>query len=484
MHRALVPPFSLLLVAALPTALHAQSALQSRVEDVLRSASPGTRFGLVVVDETGTEIVAINPDQRFIPASNTKMFTTAAAFWSLGALDQPDEAGGAAVRIDQTGNQRDVILEGHGDARLSSAPACTVDCLATLADAVAAKTRVVHDVVGDDSLYPDQRWSPGMSWNNIPTKSGTASSALTLDDNELPVTVTPTTPGRPPTVTLPPYYTLENGALTTATGTTTITFDRAPNGTAVRLGGTIAVGDKPEQLRLGIDDPAHYAAWMLRNMLVARGVRVTGNVSVRHRPLTPADDPAIRGGAPAARAPTTTPLARLTPSPLIEDLTLINKVSQNLHAELMLRRIALKNGSGSIADGQVAVRAMLAQAGVPRVAFDFADGSGMSSYNRVTPRGVVTFLRWVSAQPWGTAWRATLPVGGEGMLARRFAGSALDHKVFAKTGTLNATNALSGYMVAKSGRTLTMALYANDVPDRTSAIKAMDAALLLIASQN
>ncbi|MFX7984863.1 D-alanyl-D-alanine carboxypeptidase, partial [Acinetobacter baumannii] len=59
-----------------------------------------------------------------------------------------------------------------------------------------------------------------------------------------------------------------------------------------------------------------------------------------------------------------------------------------------------------------------------------------------------------------------------------------DHKVFAKTGTLNATNALSGYMVAKSGRTLTMALYANDVPDGTSAIKAMDAALLLIASQN
>ncbi|MFZ5794040.1 MAG: D-alanyl-D-alanine carboxypeptidase/D-alanyl-D-alanine endopeptidase [Sphingomonas sp.] len=484
MHRALVPPFSLLLVAALPTALHAQSALQSRVEDVLRSASPGTRFGLVVVDETGTEIVAINPDQRFIPASNTKMFTTAAAFWSLGALDQPDEAGGAAVRIDQTGNQRDVILEGHGDARLSSAPACTVDCLATLADAVAAKTRVVHDVVGDDSLYPDQRWSPGMSWNNIPTKSGTASSALTLDDNELPVTVTPTTPGRPPTVTLQPYYTVENGALTAATGATAITFDRAPNATVVRLGGTIGVSSKPEQLRLGIDDPAHHAAWMLRNMLVARGVRVTGNVSVRHRPVGPGDDPAMRGSAPAARAPAATPIARLTPPPLIEDLTLINKVSQNLHAELMLRRIAIKNGSGSIADGQVAVRAMLAEAGVPRVAFDFADGSGMSSYNRVTPRGVVTFLRWVSAQPWGTAWRATLPVGGEGMLARRFAGSALDHKVFAKTGTLNATNALSGYMVAKSGRTLTMALYANDVPDGTSAIKAMDAALLLIASQN
>ncbi|WP_339561271.1 D-alanyl-D-alanine carboxypeptidase, partial [Pseudomonas sp. EA_65y_Pfl1_P113] len=88
------------------------------------------------------------------------------------------------------------------------------------------------------------------------------------------------------------------------------------------------------------------------------------------------------------------------------------------------------------------------------------------------------------AQPWGAAWRATLPVGGEGTLTRRFAGTALDHRLFAKTGTLNATNALSGYMIAKSGRTLTMAFYANDVPEGASATKAMDAALLLIASQN
>lgn len=481
------PPIALLavlFVALAPTPALSQSALQQRVEAALRSDSPGTRFGLVVTDEDGKTLIAINPDQRFIPASNTKIFTTAAAFWALDGLDLPDQSGGAAVRIEQDGGQRDVILEGHGDARLSSAPDCTVDCLATLADAVAAKTRIVRDVVGDDSLYPDQRWSPGMSWNNIPTKSGTATSALTLDDNELPLTVTPGATGQTPTVTLPPYYTIDNRALTVASGATGVDFDRAPNGMLVRLSGTIAAGTKPEDLRLGIDDPAHYAAWVLRNMLVARGVRVTGAVTTRHRPLAPGDDPAIRGATPAARPPVTVPLARLTPPPLAEDLTHINKVSQNLHAELMLRRIALKAGTGSIADGQVVVRAMLAQAGVARTDFDFADGSGMSSYNRVAPRGVVTFLRWVAAQPWGAAWRATLPVGGEGFLTRRFAGSALDHKLFAKTGTLNATNALAGYLIAKSGRTLTFAIYANDVPDGTSAIKAMDGALLAIAAEN
>lgn len=292
MDRPPIVPLAMLFAAALPMSARGQTTLQQRVEAELRSDSPGTRFGFVVVDQDGTELVAINPDQRFVPASNTKMFTTAAAFWSLGGLDRPDETGGAAVRIDQYGGQRDVILEGHGDARLSSAPDCAVDCLATLADAVAAKTRVVRDVVGDDSLYPDQRWSPGMSWNNIPTKSGTATSALTLDDNELPMTVTPAAPGRPPVVALPPYYTLDNLALTVADGPTMLDFDRAPNGTLVRLGGTISAGAKPEDLRLSIDDPALHAAWTLRRMLLARGVRVTGAATARHRPLAPGDDPA------------------------------------------------------------------------------------------------------------------------------------------------------------------------------------------------
>ena len=483
MNRLTRAAMALPLAIAGPLGAEGPATLQHRVEAALQTAAPGTRFGFVVVDQDGKEVIAINPDQRFIPASNTKIVTTAAAFWSLDAVDRPDPSGGAAVRIEQTGALRDVVLEGHGDARLSSAVDCTIDCLAMLADAVAAQTRVVHDVIGDDSMYPDQRWSPGMSWNNIPTRSGTATSALTLDDNEVAVTVTPAALGEPPGVASAPYYTIQNRARTVASGATAIEFDRAPNGAIVRLTGTIAVGAKPEDLRLGIDDPAQYAAWVLRRMLVARGVRVRGVISVRHRPLGPGDDPAIRGTAAPARPPAVEPLARLVPPPLIEDLTLINKVSQNLHAELMLRRVGLKVGSGSIADGQVVVRAMLAHAGVPRTAFDFSDGSGMSSYNRIAPRGMVTFLRWIAVQPWGTAWRATLPVGGRGTLSRRFAGTALDGKLFAKTGTLNATNALSGYLIAKSGATLTFSIYANDVPDGASATTAMDQALLSVASE-
>lgn len=469
---------AILLVAAAPAA--AQDNLQQRVQAKLAEAGPGTRFGLVVTTEDGTEIVAINPDDRFIPASNTKMFTTAAVFATL-PVDQPDASGGNAVRLEG----RDVVLEGHGDARMSSADDCKTDCLATLADAVAAKTHVVHDVIGDDTLYPDQRWSPGMSWNNIPTRSGTATSALTLDDNELPLTVSATTPGAAPKVEGLGYYTVDNQAVTLAKGPNAIGFDRDPNGMVLRLTGTIPVDGPPANLRLGIDDPAYYAAWRLKALLEARGVRVTGSVSARHRPAMPSDDPSNRMGTPPARPPQQAVLARLVPGPLGEDLTHINKVSQNLHAELMLRRLGIQAGTGSIADGQRVVHAMLEQAGVPRAAYDFSDGSGMSSYNRIAPRGTVKFLRWVAAQPWGAAWRATLPVSGiEGTLGRRFRGTSLEGKVFAKTGTLNATNAISGYLIARSGRTLTFSALANDVPEDVSATRIVDAALVMIAEAN
>ncbi|TFI60077.1 D-alanyl-D-alanine carboxypeptidase/D-alanyl-D-alanine-endopeptidase [Sphingomonas parva] len=475
----------LLLVAAASPAL-SQQPLRQRVEARLAESGPGLRFGLLVTDESGRELVAINPDERFIPASNTKIFTTAAAFATLDGLDQPDRSGGASVRLERPGRgDPDVVLTGHGDARLSSAADCASNCLAALADAVAAATRRVDDVIGDDSLFPDQRWSPGMSWNNIVSRYGTGISALTVDDNELAIRIVPGAMAGPPRLELLPYYDVDNRAVTVAGGASNLSVDRMPGSRLLRLSGTIGADAAAETLRVGVDDPAHFAAWRLRSLLEARGVRVAGKVDVRHRPVGAADDPKHRNGAPPPRPPRPEPLAELTPSPLEQDLVRINKESQNLHAELMMRRLGLVNGTGSIPDGVAAVGAMMERAGAPRTGWDLSDGSGMSTYNRMAPRAVVGLLRWISAQPWGGRWRATLPVGGvDGTLARRFRGTALEGKIFAKTGSINATNALSGYLVANSGRTLTFSSFANDVPEDVAATRAIDAALELIAAEN
>ena len=152
-----------------------------------------------------------------------------------------------------------------------------------------------------------------------------------------------------------------------------------------------------------------------------------------------------------------------------------------MHAELLLRRLddsPVKSSEG----GLKVIYAMLETAGLAPAQFHFADGSGMSTYNRIAPRGMIGFLRWTAAQPWGNRFRATLPVGGvDGTLARRFKGTSLEGRITAKTGTINATNSLSGFLVTRTGRTLTFAAFANDVPEGQRATPAMDKALVLIA---
>ncbi len=464
----------------------AVAPLADRVATILAAAPAGTRYGLLVTDMDGAPLIAIAPDGRFMPGSNTKIYTTATAWSRMAALDATPA--GAGVRLEPAGTgASDVVLVGRGDALLSSAADCARDCLATLADAVAARTRRVRDVIGDDSFLPDQRWSPGMSWNNMPTESGTGISALSLDNNEVSLTVTPGARGSAPTIDGLPYYEIENRVITVAGAESHVDYWRDPAARLVRIFGTIGTQAPPRLLRLGIDDPAHYAAWRMKTLLEARGVRVTGSPVVRHRPLLPADDPAQRKGAPAARPPAQPLLAELPNVSLADEIFTTNKVSQNVYAELLLRRVGALEGSGSIADGQAALSALMAQAGVPEAGYEFADGAGMSTYNRTSPRATATLLGWIANQDWGAAWRNTLPIGGkDGTLRRRFIGTSLEGRIFAKTGSINATRALSGYLLAKSGRMLIFSAIANDVPGDQGGLATgpMDAALVAIAEAN
>ncbi len=473
---ALVQPVATLAQPAAPLAMPA--TLGQQVRATLAAAPQGTRFGLLVTRSNGTVVVSVDPDQRFIPASNTKLFTTALALSRL-----PHAVPGTRVRLDPgPKGKRDVVLIGQGDSRLSSLPDCKDNCLSTLADAVAKETRSVGNVIGDATQFPDQRWSPGMSWNNIGTDSGTAVAALSLDDNELRLVITPTKPGEAPAIAVSPYLTVINEVKTVASGPRELQFETTVNGRVLRIYGRIPVGE-PYRDRLGIDDPAHYAAWTFKRMLAERGVKVRGEARSRYMPLGVDDGPEQRRPLSLLLSPND--LAGLFPQSLLEDIVIINKVSQNLHSELLLRRVALLDGAGSLANGAEAIQTMMTGAGISREGYDFSDGSGMSTYNRVSPRATVGLLRWGAAQPWGKTWRASFPIAGvDGTLRRRFVGTPLAGNLWAKTGTLNATNALGGYFKAASGQELTFAFYANDVPDGQSAIPAMEAVLLLIAASN
>jgi len=153
------------------------------------------------------------------------------------------------------------------------------------------------------------------------------------------------------------------------------------------------------------------------------------------------------------------------------DIAMTNKVSQNLHAELILRTLGrvvadpaatATGNAGSIADGARVVRDFLRHIGVAPDDFFFYDGSGMSANDLVAPRVYTTLLSYAASQPWGEAWKAGFPIGGvDGTLAGRFKSSPLKGKVFAKTGTLNEVNALSGYLTAMSGKSIAFSILVN-----------------------
>jgi D-alanyl-D-alanine carboxypeptidase/D-alanyl-D-alanine-endopeptidase (penicillin-binding protein 4) len=108
------------------------------------------------------------------------------------------------------------------------------------------------------------------------------------------------------------------------------------------------------------------------------------------------------------------------------------------------------------------VRQFLVNAGVEDGDFFLYDGSGMSRDDRIAPRAFTRLLCYASQQPWGAEWRATLPVAGvDGTLENRFKTSPLKGRMWAKTGTLNEANALSGYLTAASGKTLAFSILVN-----------------------
>ena len=473
-----------------------QTPLQTRLDDALTNPEQtGIRWGLVVADMDGTEQISIRAEDRFTPGSNTKIITTMATYHHLEALEDTGLNPGTRVYLEPTGQDTapDLILYGGGDAMLRDASDCERACLAVLADAVAATGIVeISALVGDDTFFPFDRWGIGWSIEDLQYYYGTAVSALSVNDNLVWIDVTPgAAVGDPTGVSWQvgdALYALENDLVTGAEDSDrTLRVQRHPGGETVRVYGSVPAGSPQLSFGLGLDNPARFAASRFRDLLEARGISVE-RIETRHRPLGLQDEALAEGEDRTGLVSQTLPsngtlIATLPASPLRESLMRISKDSENMHAEIAIRRLGLINGTGSRDFGRAALKDFLEDAGVSDIAMTLEGGSGMSVYNRISPRGMVRLLGFAARQPWFEDWLADQPIGGvDGSLERRFKGTALEGKIFAKTGTLNGANALAGVLEARSGRRLLFSIIANDRPPGTrSATPEMDAALVLIA---
>src|SRR5437660_1121184 len=324
--RSVARLLSIVLLLVTPLLAAPVKLLQDRVAGVLSGPELASGFwGIEVVSlSTGKTLYSQNANKLFTPASNTKLFTTAAALALIGADYQFRTTVETTGTLDRYGRLNgDLVLVGRGDPNLSGRELPydlrtqrnddPIQALESLADALVQKgvKFIDDDIVADDSYFAFERYGEGWSQDDLVWADGAPVSALTINDNVVFVNILP--------------------------------------------------ADRPGEKAF---------------------------VSVK---------------------------------PFAEYYRIDNKVSQNLHAEILLRLLGRERGTaGTIEGGLEVLRGFLTQAGIPNDQYVFYDGSGLSRQNLVTPHAIVELLRYNSTQPWGAAYQATFPVPGvRGSLSER-----------------------------------------------------------------
>jgi D-alanyl-D-alanine carboxypeptidase/D-alanyl-D-alanine-endopeptidase (penicillin-binding protein 4) len=428
-------------------------------------------WGLLIVDaQSGETLYEQNADKYFVPASNLKLFTTALALGKLG----PDYRFHTTLETRGTISAEgmltgDLTLVGRGDPNLSNRKFPYVlkeefdgppeKVLAELADALVAKgvKEIAGDIVGDDSYFPRERYPSGWEIDDMVWQYGAAISAIAVDDNTVTLTLTPGERAGDPVLAAvapaTPDFSVQNDVVTSAAEMKPdLALMREPGANLVVVRGTLPAKTTPRKLVLAIVEPAQHAATVLAGLLADRGVKIGGKARAVHVPEAAATEP---------RAV----LAEHVSVPLGDAVKLVNKISQNLHSEMLLRAAARQNGLWNTPeDLEKFPEEFYAAAGILPGDVVQTDGSGLSRRDLVTPRAVVSLLKYAREQPWFETYNASLPVAGEdGSLEDRMKSTAAAGKIHAKTGSLEHVRTRSGYAETPGGRRLIFSFLSNNM---------------------
>lgn len=486
-HRAWIWPLAVGLACTLTWSSPAgagpsDTGLKGALDKVL--ADPrmdGGAVSVVIADATtGERLYQRDGDDRLMPASNTKLATSAAAMAVLG----PEHRYSTDVLA--TGHRRgptlfgDLYLRGSGDPTLLAA-----DYGRLAADIAASGVEsVTGRLVADDTRFDDQRLGRSWAADDESAYYSAQISALTLapdtdyDAGTVVVEVTPgKRPGDRPAVRLTPptdYVRVEIGATTVEKGRPdTLAVSREHGTNTITVDGAVPVGAATSKEWIAVWEPTGYAAAVFADALAEHGVRVHGSTRLG-RP-TP----------PGARL-----LASHRSMPLKELMHPFMKLSNNMHAEALTKTMGHHtSGRGTWEAGLAAIGAQLAEEDVSTSTLRQADGSGLSRMNLFPAEELATLLLSVRDAPWFADWYASLPVACApdravgGTLRSRMCGTPAALNAVGKTGSLTGASALSGYVTDAGGRELVYSVVLNNY--LASSVKSIeDAVVVTLASSD
>ena len=470
--------------------------LQSRIRS--RLFAPELRRGSVGIKivslNTGKLVFEDNSEKYFMPASNMKNFTVAAALEKLTPEFRFVTSVYAPAMPDADGVVKgSVRIFGRGDVSISTAfsEGNYYKGLDELADKIVAAgvKRIEGDLIADETYFTGNPVPGEWEWEDLQWYYGAEISALPINDNAIDLSVKPGPLGYSCNVKVSPFNPIVriiNQCTTSAAGTTrTLRIEKKIDRNIIEITGSLPVGNSGFSGSVTVSRPAELFVALLKERLAAKGVTITGQTRAINKRL--GDEPAVE-------------IAKLESAPLGVIAAKTMKPSQNMYTETLLwtlgeqaRMSAPATPGGGVTAPSTADSAELGIAAVKRFVVGIGvapdgiiqhDGSGLSRHNLITPAAVVQLYSYMGKQSrFAQAWRDSLTIGGvDGTLRNRFKGTRAAGNVRGKTGTIDQVSALSGYVRTAAGEELVFSMVVNGVNEPGARTSAMDEIVVNLAN--
>ncbi len=458
---------------------HPHNATPLPTQQILRSAQQQVAFeidtllnhaptemgwwGVKVKYANSDEIIyERNTAKMFMPASNQKMYTTAAALCLLGP--QYRYATDFVMNGDLTNNgilNGDLVIKGSGDPSWSwrfydknydSVMVNFVDSLK-----LKGVTEINGNIIGDDNVFDDQSLGYGWSWDDETYYYAAQLSGLSYSENYIDYTLTPDTVtlGNPVIIEPHPqttYMNLRNDLVTVSSDTATEwTYDRERQTNIAWFEGDYRREKGESESTITIHNPTLFTVHVLKERLEEAGIKVTGS---------PVDADDLTDSLDYSEMQK---IFTYYSHPMSDIISKVNRPSQNFIAETLQKTLGAEFGEeGSSREGRKVQKALYDSLGMDTQNLQIRDGSGLSRHNLVSPNTTTSLLQMMWDHPYRTYYIESFPLSGvTGTIRKRTLGSSAEGNVRAKTGYIGYVRSLSGYTWTQSGEPIIFAIMVN-----------------------
>lgn len=447
------------------------------------------RWHLYIADRaTGEQLYNLNGDDLILPASTTKLWSTAAALdaygpdfrfetpvYKRGTVDTGGTLDGDLILVasgDMTMGGRDTpdgriafTSIDHAEANLipgaTLTPEDPLTGLNDLARQVAATglRRVSGEVLIDARLFEQK------------AKDEYILTPIMINDNLIDVTVRPSGVGQAATVEWRPQtaaYQVQSTVRTAAAGDDSNVTAASPRPGVIVVEGAIAADAGDLVRTVQVADPQAFARTLFIEALERHGVAVDA------RPTGP--NPVAQ--LPPSGSYTTAEQVALHQSlPFSENIRLINKVSMNVQADTLIMLLAVKSGERTFEEGMALMLPFVEKTGIDPETVSLSDGRGNEYSDLFSPHTVTRLLRYMTTRADFPTYFDSLPIFGVDGTETTVVSptSPVAGKAQAKSGTTGAGDLMhqrpilmvrgnAGYLTGKSGREMVFGLYVMYVP--------------------